>query len=226
MALQGGADLIDLKDPTTGSLGALPLKEVREAVRAVAGRAPVSATVGDPPLAPDRVDSAVRERVAVGADLVKVALPTGAEGEACLGILARLAGEGLPLVAVLFADFHPDWSRIPRVARAGLRGIMLDTAGKGSGGLRGALPEEELASFVREARALGLLAGLAGSLGAEDAEPLRVLGPDYLGFRGALCRGGERSAALDPVALASVRDRVIGAGPDPATAGAGAALSP
>lgn len=226
LALEGGADLIDLKDPAIGSLGALPLDGIREAARAVAGRAPVSATVGDPPLAPERVESEARERIDAGADLVKVALPAGAEGDSCLRTLAPLAREGLPLVAVLFADSRPDWSLIPKVAGAGLKGIMLDTAEKGAGGLRGALGEEELVSFVREARGLGLLVGLAGSLGLEDVEPLAALAPDYLGFRGALCRGGQRSVALDPVALACVRDRVAAAGPDPAAVRTGATLLP
>ena len=62
---------------------------------------------------------------------------------------------------------------------------------------------------MAEARAAGLLTGLAGSLTTADIPPLAALGPHYLGFRGALCRG-DRTAALDPAAFAAVRRAVIG----------------
>ena len=45
-ALAGGADIIDLKDPRRGALGALPAPVIRDCVAAIAGRQPVSATVG------------------------------------------------------------------------------------------------------------------------------------------------------------------------------------
>jgi uncharacterized protein (UPF0264 family) len=61
-----------------------------------------------------------------------------------------------------------------------------------------------LASFVRRARARGLLTGLAGSLRREDVPALLPLGADYLGFRGALCAAG-RAGSLDPMALAAIR---------------------
>ena len=81
---------------------------------------------------------------------------------------------------------------------------MLDTADKRGGGLRRHRSDAALGGFVRKARALGLLAGLAGSLAAADIPPLLGLRPDYLGFRGALCRDG-RAGALDPAAFATVR---------------------
>jgi dihydroneopterin aldolase len=50
MALACGADIIDLKDPSQGALGAVSLDAIASTVRCVAGRAPVSATIGDLPL--------------------------------------------------------------------------------------------------------------------------------------------------------------------------------
>jgi hypothetical protein len=108
------------------------------------------------------------------------------------------------LVAVLMADQRPDADLLPALAGAGFLGAMLDTADKAAGGLRRHLDAAFLAGFVARARGLGLLTGLAGSLGLADVPALAALAPDYLGFRGALCRGG-RQAALDPLALAEVR---------------------
>jgi uncharacterized protein (UPF0264 family) len=84
---------------------------------------------------------------------------------------------------------------------------MLDTAGKSTGGLRRHLDPVRLAAFVASARAHGLVSGLAGSLRVADIAPLGRLRPDYLGFRGALC-GGDRTAGLDPGAMAAVRRAV------------------
>ncbi len=206
MALSGGADLIDLKAPRQGALGALPIARVRQVVEVVAGEVPVSTTVGDGSLASRQVQAAVRKRARVGVDFIKIALPSGSECEPCLQALARLAGEGISLVAVLLADADPDWELIiGRIAEAGGVGVMLDTANKEAGGLPQLLTERELLGFLRTARTYGLFAGLAGSLSAKDAAPLAALGPDYLGFRGALCRGNERTAPLEPQAVAGVR---------------------
>jgi dihydroneopterin aldolase len=82
---------------------------------------------------------------------------------------------------------------------------MLDTAGKGSGALLDHLDLGALARFVEAAKAEGLTVGLAGSLKAHHVPDLLGLGPDLIGFRGALCRGGARAAAIDPEACAGIR---------------------
>ena len=49
-----GADFIDLKEPSAGALGGLPLATIRAIVAALhrgAGALPVSATIGDVPMA-------------------------------------------------------------------------------------------------------------------------------------------------------------------------------
>src|SRR5262245_57903803 len=46
-ALDGGADIVDAKDPHTGPLGAVSLDVLREIGAAVAGRRPVTAAIGD-----------------------------------------------------------------------------------------------------------------------------------------------------------------------------------
>ena len=90
-------------------------------------------------------------------------------------------------------------------------GVSVDTADKAAGGLRVHRCDAALGQIVRRARSLGLLTGLAGSLSVADIPFLAALGPDYLGFRGALCRGG-RAGPLDPGAFQEVRaalDRAV-----------------
>ncbi|HEU5169241.1 MAG TPA: (5-formylfuran-3-yl)methyl phosphate synthase [Gemmatimonadales bacterium] len=208
MALAGGADILDLKEPSAGALGAVAVDVAADVVRFVDGRVPVSATVGDLPMQPLLLAPAIAEMAATGVSFVKVGLFGGGPFDPCLDALARAARAGVRVVAVLFADQRPDLSRLDRIAAAGLRGVMLDTADKRSGGLRTHAADEDLARFVRAARAAGLFAGLAGSLTPSDIPPLLRLGPDYLGFRGALCSGGVRGSVLDPGSLADVRRRI------------------
>ncbi|HEY8428213.1 MAG TPA: (5-formylfuran-3-yl)methyl phosphate synthase [Sandaracinaceae bacterium] len=202
-----GADLVDLKDPAAGALGALPLATIRAVVHALHGRRPASATLGDLPMEPATLAAAAAATAAAGVDYVKVGLFAHRERRRCIDALAPLARRAR-LIGVFFADEPFDMTLLDALAAAGFAGAMLDTAAKGRGGLRAHRSDVELGDFVRRARALGLLTGLAGSLGLGDIAPLAALRPDYLGFRTALCRRGVRGDALDPRAFAAVRARL------------------
>lgn len=215
LALAWGADILDLKDPALGALGAWSLEAVRVAVRRIDGRRPVSATVGDLPMQPALLAEAATRMAASGVDFVKIGFFAGGDHDACAAALGVVARSGARIVAVLMADQQPRFALLDRLAAAGLQGAMLDTADKSAGSLRHHLDDRTLTRFVAAARRRSLLTGLAGSLALDDIAPLAALGPDYLGFRGALCRGG-RSASLDRPAFRSVRRAL-----DAATAAAG-----
>lgn len=209
VAVAGGADLIDAKEPFNGALGALDPNTIREIVAAVGGVRPVSATVGDLPLDPRVILSALDRFVGTGADLLKVGLFAGPERTACLPPLEPIARRQ-PLVAVLFADQEPDLALIPRIAGAGFVGVMMDTANKTRGPLTLLASRSLLSEFVAAARHHGLLAGLAGSLREDDVAALLPLGPDYLGFRGALCTDNDRLGQIDASRLGAVAKLVRG----------------
>jgi (5-formylfuran-3-yl)methyl phosphate synthase len=201
IALAGGADIIDAKEPRRGALGAVAPQEISAIVRAVNGAAPVSATIGDCDCseAPEQV----RATAGLGTDYVKLGLfgrpkpETLAELEAC-------SANGIRLIAVMFADRAPDMALVRPLAEAGFAGVMLDTAEKGRG-LQAHMERHALAAFLAEAAEHGLLAGLAGSLREADAIDLLTLRPDVLGFRGALCAGGARADRLDGQRVAAMR---------------------
>lgn len=210
IAIRGGADIIDCKNPAAGALGAWPVALLRAAVTKIAGMRPTSATIGDLPFRPRQVAARVRAVAATGVDYVKIGIFDG-DLDGTLGELQPLARAGVRLIAVMFADRSPPLERIPEFAAVGFHGVMLDTAGKTAGGLRELLSPAALAAFIQQAHGLGLLAGLAGSLRVGDIPHLVPLGPDYLGFRGALCQGG-RAGRLDPSQLAAVRQALAAAG--------------
>lgn len=211
-ALAAGADIIDAKDPTKGALGALDPDTIRAIVAAIAGRAPVSATIGDLPTEPDVLCAAAQSTAATGVDIVKAGFFGDRDPREAIAALGRtdLGSANLGkvcLVAVLMADRNPDFAILPALAAAGFAGVMLDTADKRAGALPDVVAPVRLQSFLNDARRLGLSAGLAGSLRRADIARLVNLGPDIIGFRGALCSSG-RTSALDGALVRCVRDDI------------------
>ncbi|MDQ0467079.1 (5-formylfuran-3-yl)methyl phosphate synthase [Labrys wisconsinensis] len=206
LAAAAGADLIDAKDPSVGSLGSLPPAAIGAILHVVGARAPVSAVAGEHE-ALEPLVAAARAVAATGVAFVKVGLSRPlAAPDAAAAIGSALAG--IRLVAVLFADEAPDLGLVPSLAQAGFAGAMLDTRRKGAGRLVEVQPPAALAAFVAACRAEALMCGLAGSLRLDDIAALAPLGPDYLGFRGGLCAGADRRAGLDAGAIAAAAARI------------------
>ncbi len=211
--LQLGADVVDLKDPRRGALGAVPLDAARAAIAAIARRSETSAALGDPPYDEDALLAGARALAAMGVDYVKLAVdaPTLDRLGDSLSGLARDVG----VVGMMFADEKPDFALLARLSALGFKGAMLDTRDKTRGRLIAHLDVVSLSQFCSECRALNLMSGLAGSLEAPDVPRLLLLGPDVLGFRGALCRAHDRKDAIDPQAVALIRDLIPRERPDP-----------
>jgi (5-formylfuran-3-yl)methyl phosphate synthase len=204
IAVLGGADIIDFKDPAHGALGALPSAMIEAGVRRVARRAPTSATAGDWPLDPVALTQAAQRVAATGVDFVKLGLLPGAALPACIEALAPLAAR-YRTVAVFFGDRGVPLEALPVLRAAGFAGAMIDTFDKSAGSLREHLDDGALRAFVERARGFGLMTGLAGSLRPADIAPLSALSPDLLGFRGALCTPGGRTMPLCVERVRAVR---------------------
>jgi dihydroneopterin aldolase len=203
IALLARADIIDLKEPRRGALGALDRDTTRSIVSLIGGRVAVSATIGDLPMQPETIGAAVLQKAACGVDYVKFGVFPDDDARRCLDALQPVARR-VPLILVLFADRLPDFDAVAAAAAMGAVGLMLDTADKSSGSLLAHLDPRQLASFVTQAKTRGLTVGLAGSLTAADVPELLPLSPGLLGFRGALCNGS-RGASIDPAACAAIR---------------------
>jgi dihydroneopterin aldolase len=207
IAVAGGADIIDLKDPRAGALGAAATETIRQAVQAVAGRRETSAVCGDLPMEPQTVRAKADEVAATGVDYVKVGFFPSPNAAACAEALAPL-GERTKLIAVLFADREPDFRLLDVFAKHNFHGAMVDTADKTKGRLLDHLPPERIPVFVHRARALGLKVGLSGSLETPDIPRLLPFVPDFLGFRGALCDRSQRTAAINAEAVEHIRSLI------------------
>jgi dihydroneopterin aldolase len=204
LAVTHGADIIDLKDPSQGALGALGLSVVSDVLSTIAGRRPASAVIGDLPMEPGAIAAAVEATAKTGVDFVKVGLFAGSKRKECIRALGSFAGR-TKIVGVMFADSEPDNELINLMAESGFAGAMMDTARKDGRRLLDHADPAAIGRFVRGCRSQGLLTGLAGSLEAADVPRLLLLAPDYLGFRGALCDRHDRRAGLDPAELKLIR---------------------
>lgn len=203
-----GADFVDLKQPNQGALGALPVNEVRQIVDILKPTVQISATVGDLAFVPEVIIPAVHAMIETHVDIVKIGIFPGGDVHNCLESLTQFTNDNHKLIAVLFADSDFDLQLLPVLAATKFSGVMLDTMHKSSGSLADLLTHEQLSDFVSSAQKLNLLTGLAGSLKAEDITALLDLNADYLGFRGALCRGLQRTDIIDATQVSYIRQLI------------------
>lgn len=207
--LAGGADIIDIKNPAEGSLGASFPWVIRRVAERLKGQPiTLSATLGDLPHKPGTAALAALGAIQAGARYIKAGLHgTRDYGQALevMSAVTRTCQEADPAllpVAAGYADYRRfgglDPLTIVRVARdSGAALVMLDTAVKDGASLFDALSEAEIAAFLVAARAAGLATALAGSLRAGHLGALGRLGVDVVGIRGAVCHHGDRLTQID-----------------------------
>jgi len=207
-ALSGGADILDIKNPAEGSLGANFPNIIRE-IRATAPQpVQVSAAIGDMPNLPGTAALAALGGASCGVDYIKVGLlgPKNADQAVYLLKAVKQALHDYPNTAVIAAGYA-DAQRagtleprlIPRITQAaGLDGCLLDTYVKDGQRLFDFLDAETLHVLAEETHAANMLFALAGALQAEDLLVARDLGADIVGVRSAVCRDNQRRGTLDP----------------------------
>ena len=201
----GGADIIDVKNPKEGSLGA-NFPWMISAVAAAAGDIPVSATIGDFNYKPGTASQAALGAAVSGAEYIKVGLYDIQTKEQALDMLTNIVrtvrdfNKGLKVVASGYSDYKRINSispfELPEIgAEAGVDVVMMDTGIKDGRSTFEFLTEEELTEFVKSAKKLGVQTALAGTIKFEDIPALKRISPDIIGVRGCVC-GGDRNSTI------------------------------
>jgi uncharacterized protein (UPF0264 family) len=203
--IAGGADIIDVKNPKEGALGAnFPwvIKRIREITPK---NIEVSCALGDVPNLPCSVSLAALGAATTGVDYVKVGLYGAKTTEEAVYLMqnatraAKDCNSSIKIVATGYADAKRIGSvnplLVPDIARkAEVDLAMIDTAVKDGKNLFTFLTVDQLSSFVDAAHDYGLKAALAGSLRKQDLPVVYALGADVVGLRGAACTHGDRVA--------------------------------
>jgi (5-formylfuran-3-yl)methyl phosphate synthase len=215
VAVGAGVDIVDVKNPAEGSLGA-PTPGVIERVREVVPpERPVSAAIGDVPGLPGTAALAALGAARSGAAYVKVGLRGKSTTDGAVAVLTAVR-DALDGGAAVIAAAYADSERVPggclapgavvaAARRAGVAGCLLDTGLKDGRGLFEWLTPEALAELVADGHAAGLEMALAGALRAEDLTAVRATGADIAGVRSAACHEGRRTAPLDAERIARLR---------------------
>ena len=223
LAVAGGVDIVDVKNPAEGSLGAPDPGVIARVRDVVPAELELSAAIGDLPSLPGTAALAALGAVRSGAAYVKIGLwgpSTTQDAVAVLSAAREAVDSDAAVIAVAYADAArvpsrplPPSELVTAARRAGVSGCLLDTAIKDGRGLLSWLAADALAELVAEAHRAGLQMALAGELRAEDLPAIRATGADIVGVRSAACRDGRRTAALDPPRIARLRDACAEATP-------------
>jgi uncharacterized protein (UPF0264 family) len=210
-ALAGGADLIDVKEPTRGPLGMAEAEVVAGVVDAVGGRVPVSAALGE--WSPNALTEA-HWHLELKLDYVKWGLagyaPTPGWGEDLLDTRRELPA-GMEMVAVAYADWEraksvPPAEVVRFAKRFRFRALLLDTWGKDGKTLLDFLKPAEVADLVGSAGRVGMTTAVGGSLRPEHLKQLKGVSPTYYAVRASACAGGKRDGVIDAARVKKWKD--------------------
>lgn len=200
MAQRAGADVIDIKEPTRGSLGAADRQVVKEILEQIADTTVVSVACGE--LAQWKPADSLANDGPI--QFAKVGLAGCRHHQAWESLWYRWR-KALPghtrAVMCCYADWQPAGAPSPNqavavAAKLGAEGLLFDTWDKTKGHLFEFMTDSQLGSLVEMAAADGLWVALAGKLDATLIRRCLEPAPRYLAFRGAVCRR-DRTRQLD-----------------------------
>ena len=192
VALAGGANVIDVKEPDRGPLGAADELVVRDVVAAVGDFVPVSMAVGE------LVEIGDSCLASCGAAFVKFGLSgcgTKTNWTASwYGLVARLPPD-VRAVAVAYADWRAALAPSPddvleHAVACQCPALLIDTWEKKGRTLFDHWPWEEAQQFCRRVRDAKLGLVLAGSLSIAEMTTAVRCRPHLIAVRGAACVGG------------------------------------
>ncbi|MEL4306352.1 (5-formylfuran-3-yl)methyl phosphate synthase [Methanococcoides sp. LMO-2] len=203
-ALNGGADVIDIKNPKEGSLGANFPWVIRDVKEAIEGKKPISAALGDFNFKPGTAALAAYGAASAGATYVKVGLydvKTEEQAfEMMTGIAESVKGMNVKVVACGYSDYERidsiDPKLLPAIGeKAGVDLVMVDTGVKDGRSTFEFMNEDDLIEFVNDAHSRGLETAIAGTIKFDDIPALKRIQPTIIGVRGIVC-GGDRSTTI------------------------------
>ncbi|MHC1627671.1 MAG: (5-formylfuran-3-yl)methyl phosphate synthase [Candidatus Nezhaarchaeales archaeon] len=194
-ALAGGADIIDVKDPSKGSLGAPDVLVINSIKKTLPSDVVVSIALGDNPR-----DEHVIELASIAESHAINYVKAGSLGlkdinDAINAYRSIKSGVSrVKLVAVAYADYHITRCLSPMEVldaayKSDFEVFMIDTLVKNGRSTFDYLDRKRLLEIKEKAHEKGMLFALAGSLSLNHADEVSMIRPDIVGFRGAACNG-------------------------------------
>jgi len=195
IARYANADVIDLKDPSVGALGALDAAVVSQIVQDVNRRVLLSATIGEGHATINALTHDIAFYDRIGVDVIKIAVSELFLQTDFFSEIKQLTEQGIKIVAVFFAEKPLDFSLLIKLKGSGFYGAMLDTQLKNTSLLE-LQTIETLNRFIVTCSQHMLISGLAGSVNKTHIDALLMLNPHFIGVRGGVCHQRDRVSVL------------------------------
>ncbi len=219
VAIQGGCDILDIKEPRRGSLGMADpnvLRRITEFVKDGFPEILVTAALGEA----HEYQRDSKLELPTGLGLVKLGcaqLANVPNWRHQLRAIRQKVSHDLSnetgWVAVAYADWelakspHPA-DVIDEALAAKCRGVLIDTHTKSGRGLLDWMTVAGLHRMADQLHAAGLFLALAGSLKRGDLDRLQAVPADIIAVRGAVCRGGLRTDTVDESLVRDLRNAI------------------
>lgn len=212
-AIVGGADVIDVKEPTAGALGRATTSVMQDIAGVVATSPGMPCSVALGELLDIQTESkpiVIPESVR----WVKVGLSGCAQAPDWprrWTDLRQRMNRNVGWIAVAYADAEAAQSPplsvvLDAAVSTGCAGLLVDTFTKSAGSLLDYCALDELQDLIASAQQAGLIVALAGRVQMADLPALVALRPDLIAVRSAVCRYTDRLAAVDVDAVRAFRN--------------------
>jgi uncharacterized protein (UPF0264 family) len=203
VAAAGGVDIVDVKNPEEGTLGANHPWVIEEVKALFSRRTLIAASIGDLDFKPGSASLAAYGAASLEVDYITASMfkvKTKEEVRVMTEKLLRTLEEfDTGLIVAGYADFHRCGSISPFEFLQSVEGaeyIMIDTAIKDGKSLLDFVALDELTEFKEKAHDLGVKLILAGSIRYPQLHKVKKVGADVLGFRGIVCENGTVKKSL------------------------------
>ncbi len=192
----GGVDVLDIKNPSEGTLGA-NTPWVIEEIKGLAKGMEIAASIGDLDYKPGTASLAAYGVAKLGMDYVTASMYAVKTKEQVVDMALKLSRAIDDFDCELIVSGYADYKRVGcanpfeyvgELDRADL--VMIDTAIKDGTNILDFASAENLSDFIERAREMGLKSIIAGSMRYPQLPVVAGLKPNFLGFRGIVCEGG------------------------------------
>jgi len=221
-AALGGADIIDIKDPSRGSLGGATIETIRSISQheQIRGQVPVTAALGElNELDVRQCEQLGNELQKTGLCLVKVGtsgFPNQEKGRSLFFTLHRSIerhADSPRLMPAAYADAKraegpSPWNVLSWAKETTARFLLVDTFLKDGRGFFSWIGPSEYVELLHACRESSVRLAVAGSLREADFEILLNAPPEVIAVRGAACTRHQRESAIDSRLVQGLRQMI------------------
>lgn len=202
VAVQGGASVVDVKEPSRGPLGQADASVWLETRRVVPAAIPVSVALGELVDWNRRADQAELIQSLKEIQYIKIGFSKiGSDWRSRWREVRSAASAGQSWVAAVYVDWERAESPRPgEIIAEAMKlvdcvGVLFDTWTKGD--RFGTAIDDTWKPTIDAIRSSGRFVAFAGGLDERTIARLAPLRPDLFAVRGAACRGGDRESEID-----------------------------